>query len=296
MSNLLVCKENSNELNLISLETYKKEVKKLQYEQNELEVHSLKEYKGKIIVVNSKGNNIGILDEALNIESEIYVGSSPKDLVVFNDKAYVICSESNSIIVTDLINKNIEAEIPCGNYPHNIILDEENKSAIICNMYNSEITIIDLVNEGNFKSFRVGDYPTKCMKKDNELIVCESYIGEKGNGKISRYDLKSGELVFSVIVGKAPVDICYDNKVYYVSNMCDGSVSILDSNMNNIAELKLGGMPQDILCENGKLCIIDSYRKAIVIFDEKSKEKRIIDIGMEPTAMILQKTPEEGRK
>lgn len=289
MDNLIICKENGNRIISLSLETYKVNFSEIKDREVYLGTHSIKAYKDNLLVANSFSNNIVILNrETLEEEDIIYVGAHPKDLICFENKVYVICAESNSLQIIDLKEKNIIGQVECGDYPHSIIMDDLKKKVIVCNMYNNEINIIDMKSMIKEKSFKVGTYPTRIITKGNKLIVCESYIGEKENGSISLYDLDTGNRECVTRVGKAPVDMCYANGYYYISNMCDGSISILDKQINKISEIIIGGMPQKILYNKEKLYVLDSCNNKLSIVSLEDKTKKIIAIGKEPTTMILQ--------
>ena len=68
--------------------------------------HGICTFKENVLVANNFSNSISILKDDKEIESQ-YIGSHCNDIGVFESNAYIICGESNSIIVFDLISKRV---------------------------------------------------------------------------------------------------------------------------------------------------------------------------------------------
>jgi len=136
--------------------------------------HGIYAYKNKIITANNYDNSISMVD-INNYETESYfIGIHCNDLSVYDNKAYVICGDSDDIIVFDLEKKTIVEAIPCGNLPHSIYICKRKNLIIVANMNSDSITIIDCAENGNIKNIRVGAYPTKAVITPDGLCKRES--------------------------------------------------------------------------------------------------------------------------
>ncbi|WP_446897602.1 YncE family protein [Clostridium sp. LBM24168] len=245
----------------------------------------------KIITANNYSNSISIINLKNNIQEEsYYIGSHCNDIVTLGSKAYIICGDSNSLVVFDLAIKRVIEQIPCGNLPHSICLNVNKKLLLVSNMENDTITLIDCTNRSNIKNIKVGSYPTKAIfTTDGEhIIVCESNLGSEFRGSISVLSLKNYKIINRIVVGNSPLDIYCSSRYCFISNFGDGTVSVVD--INNYKEEKriiVGGMPAGLLKYNDNLYIGDNYNNLLIKLNIKNDTKQFIPIGSEPTGMVL---------
>ena len=292
MRNLYVCSTSSDCISKVNLDLFIEEEKIYLDKQNLKRIgpHGIYVYDNKILTANSYDNSISIINIDNNEKETYFIGMHCNDLSVYDNKAYVICGDSDDIIVFDLEKKTIVEAIPCGNSPHSIYICKKRKLIIVANMNSDSITIIDCAHNGNIKEIRVGAYPTKAVisTDGNYILVCESNIGMDNKGCINIISLKNYNVLNKIPVGNSPVDMYCNEKYCYVSNFGDGTVSILDiNNYKEIKRIEIGGMPRGILEDKKYLYVGDNYNNLLFRIDKKTENKKAISIGGEPTGMTI---------
>lgn len=293
MNYMYVCNTSSDCISKVNVEEFREENKITLNTSlcDRIGPHGICEYNDKIITANSYSNNISIIDTNQGREeSKHFIGMHCNDVVVYENNAYIICGESNNVVVFDLIKNKISEEIPCGNLPHSIVVNKEKGILLVSNMENDSLTLIDCHNSEEVKSIKVGSYPTKAIfTVDNKyILVCESNIGSDYRGSIGIISLKNFKMIYRITVGSCPVDMLCDERYCFVSNFGEGSVSILDINYYEvIKKINIGGMPRGIIKFDKFIYVGDNYNNLLMRVNIFSEDKKIIPIGGEPTGMIL---------
>lgn len=291
MGRLFVCNTSSDNISVVDLSEFKEENKislKLS-NMDRVGPHGICTYNNKLLISNNYSNTISIvdIDEGREIESH-FIGMHCNDAVVYEDKAYVICGETNYVMVFDLIHGRVEEEIPCGNLPHSIAINKQKKLILISNFESDSLTIVDLEDKRNITQIRVGAYPTKALfTVDGEhIIVCESNIGTDMRGDINILSLKGFKLLNKILVGKYPVDMYLNTSHCFVSNFGDGSVSQVDiNNYKEVKKINVGGMPRGIINVGEYIYVGDNYNNLLICAHVTNENKKVISIGGEPTGM-----------
>ncbi|MBU3112028.1 YncE family protein [Clostridium lacusfryxellense] len=292
MRKLYVCSTSSDCISKVNLDLFVEEEKIYLDKVNLKRVgpHGICGYKNKILTANSYGNSISLVD-IKNYETESYfIGMHCNDLSVDDNKVYVICGDSDDIIVFDLEKKTIVEAIPCGNSPHSIYICKRKKLIIVANMNSDSITIIDSSRDGDIKNIKVGAYPTKAVitPDGNYILVCESNIGMDNKGNISIISLKNYNVIQKISVGNSPVDMYCNQKYCYISNFGDGTVSMVDINSyKEVKKIEIGGMPRGIIEDERYLYVGDNYNNLLFRIDKNTDDKKAISIGGEPTGMTF---------
>ncbi len=294
LGHLYVCNTSSDYISKINIINFEEDTRiklKSNNTNDRVGPHGICAYKDKLIVANNYSHSISVINLIKEVEeSSHYIGVHCNDVVVFENNAYIICGDLNSLIVFDLIENKILEEIPCGSLPHSICLNKEKKLLVVSNMYDDSITLIDCRNNGSTKNIRVGAYPTKAVitVDGQHALICESNIGSDFRGSIAILSLKNYKVINRITVGNAPIDMYCDEKSCLVSNFGDGTVSCID--VNNYKEYKkiiVGGMPRGIIKSSGNIYVGDNYNNRLIVLNIKERDKRYIPIGGEPTGMIL---------
>ncbi|WP_242874830.1 YncE family protein [Clostridium pasteurianum] len=287
-----MCNSGSDDVSVIDLNSLSECSRiNLRIQMDRIGPHGICRYKDNIITANMFSNTISIINfERREIYKSLFIGMHCNDLKVFNERAYVVCGDSNSIVKYNIKNESVEEIIPCGCMPHSIDFNVKNNTFVTADMEDSTITIFKDDDYGYVKRVKVGEYPTKALFTEDgkKIIVCESNMGTDSNGTLSIIPLNNTEKRLSIKVGKWPVDVFYENGVCFVSNLGEGSISIV--RLDRIKESKkiyIGGMPRGILKRNEILYVDDSYNNSLICIDMKLDKTKIIPIGNEPTGIIF---------
>lgn len=294
LSHLYVCNTSSDFISKVNVDTFTEENRILLKQNNindRIGPHGVCVYKNKLLIANNYTNSISIINILDEVEeANYYIGVHCNDVVVFKDKAYIICGDLNNVVVFDLLESKVIEEIPCGSLPHSICLNKEKKLLLISNIEDDSITLIDCTNDENVKNIRVGAYPTKALfTVDGQYaLVCESNIGSDFRGSIAILSLKNYKVINRITAGNSPVDMCCSEKLCFVSNFGEGTISIID--INHYVEnekIIVGGMPRGIVECGSNIYIGDNYNNLLIKINIKDGNKRYIPIGGEPTGMVL---------
>lgn len=293
MKHLFICNTSSDCISKVNLEQFKEEGKIDLNSSNYRRIgpHGICKYRDKLITANSYGNGISIVDIKENKEViDYFIGMHCNDVIVNKDNAYIICGESNNVVMFDLVKGGLLEEIPCGSLPHSIVINKEKKLILISNMENDSVTLMDLSDNKRNENIRVGAYPTKSIFSfdGNYIFVCESNLGCDSKGSIAVISLKTLRILNRIKVGNSPVDMYYDGRYCYVSNFGDGSISIVDmSHYKEVDRVIIGGMPRGIVKLNENIYVGDNYNDLLIEYNMKENIKSTIPIGGEPTGMVL---------
>ncbi|MBU3208280.1 YncE family protein [Clostridium algidicarnis] len=294
MDYLYICNTGSDSVSKVCLKDLK-EIKINIKRQSELVgPHGICPWKSYVIVANNYNDTISILDITEDKEvANYYIGSHCNDLKVFKEYAYVLCGESNTLVIFDLISRKVIRELPCGNMPHSIDICKNSGVAAVANMEGHEISIIDCNKNEVIKTINLFEsYPTKVIfSEDGEnIIVCESNMGIDRNGRINILAINQGKSVATVETGRCPVDMSVDfrKNLGFVSNFSEGTISILDLNhMEEIKKVYVGGTPRGILQHKKFLYVGDNYNNVLIKYDIYKGNKNAITIDKEPNGMAL---------
>ena len=292
MRKLYVCNTSSDCISKVNLDLFVEEEKIYLDRENLKRIgpHGIYVYENKVLTANNYDNSISLIDINSSETESYFIGMHCNDLSVFDNKVYVLCGDSNDIIVFDLVKKTIVEAIPCGNLPHSIYICKKKNLILVANMNSDSITIIDGAQNDNINTIRVGAYPTKAIitSDGNYILVCESNIGMDSKGSISVISLKNHNVLYKIPVGNSPVDMYCNGRYCYISNFGDGTVSILDiNNYREIKKIRVGGMPRGIVEDEKYLYVGDNYNNLLIRIDKITENKKAISIGGEPTGMTL---------
>lgn len=245
----------------------------------------------KVIVANRYNNSISIVD--INLQKEInnyYIGGAPVDLKVNGDTAYVVCGESNFLVGYNMDKEKIDFEVKVGENPQSLYVDAIRNLAYVSNLEENTLSIIDLNKNDVQVKVNLGENPTKIIPshKKDVLYICESYLGKDKRGKVAVYSIEKNRVLERFEVGIAPSDIYEEGNLLYISNLGEGSISVVDkSTLKEVWKIAIGGMPISLIKEKEMLYVLDNERGILKGIDAMGKINKIIAVGKEPSAMIL---------
>ena len=216
-------------------------------------VQSLEVYNDKLLVVVNNSHMIKVYDiteDGLRLPGiEISTdNSSPRELVVVDDKVYFTNWNTKDIKVLDLFNYNIETSISVDGLPESIVSDgsylwvdimmnEDYSSA-------SSVVKIDMNTNSVVETYEVGLGPTSLVVDENEVYVARTFYDENwipfyGSSKIDGSDITINNYGVGVACGGSVMK--YNNEIY---RSYDGGIAPLEYNLDIRTSSRIGSYDQ----------------------------------------------------
>ena len=248
---------------------------------------------GLLYLVNSYDDSLVKIDiEDLALINWIKVGRYPICLNLFNDKIYVVNSDSNSISIIDENKFTLIEDVSLGQRPTDMVIDKVGYKIFIVNANSHSISILDL-NSNAMKEIRLDKQPIKIIIENNRLFVL-SYInnGIENYSNFSELRIDGQHTVSSINIKGIFVDLIKikDKEIFYMLNIDEGYLyRIYVGEETENSKLYLGGMPSSI-CWDGenRLYITNSLSDVLTLVDESNQEIICnIRVGKEPNSTLL---------
>jgi len=216
-------------------------------------VQSLEVYEDKLIVVVNNSHVIKVYDiteDGLKLPGiEISTGnSSPRELVVVDDKVYFTNWNTKDVRVLNLFNYNIETSILVDGLPESIgsdgsylwvgiMMNEDYSSA-------SSVVKIDMNTNSVVETYEVGLGPTSLVVDENEVYVARTFYDENwipfyGSSKIDGSDIIINNYGVGVACGGSVMK--YNNEIY---RSYDGGIAPLEYNLDIRTSSRIGSYDQ----------------------------------------------------
>ena len=290
LKSLILCTTASDSICKIALDSL--EMKKIRFKHCDKPVgpHGIRAYADTVITANSYNDSVSFFYGENIIESkEISIGPKPNDLLMHEHKVYVVCGESNSMVIYDLKEDKSIGEIATESWPHSIDVDLNKNLLFVSNLESDSITVISMDNYDIVETIHAPEYPTKVRISNDgkKIYICCSYLGKDRRGYIDILNIGNFQRIARVMVGYSPVDMIEDTENIYVSNFTDGTISVIDKATYKVEKvIYVGGMPKGIL-KYGSVLYVADYLKSKLILIEDDKIIKVIAIESEPNAMTL---------
>ena len=216
-------------------------------------VQSLEVYKNKLIVLVNNSHKIKLYDitsEGLSmpgIEVDTQ-GSSPRDLVVINDKVYFTNWTSQDVKVLNLFNYNIEKTIPVNGLPEDLMIDD-NHLWVTINMNAdwtaaSTVVKIDMASNTIIETIEVGLGPQELTKLNDDIYVSRTFYDANWQAKHGATKIGTEVVINNYGTGAACGGsiLSYQSQVY---RSFDGGLARMGSNLDLELESKIGNFDPD---------------------------------------------------
>ena len=181
----------------------------------------------------------------LHIVKSIPVGNQPKAIAIDpasnTNKIYVANTNSNSVSVID--GDSVKS-IPVGNQPNALAINPTTNKIYVANTGSDNVSVIDGFTSKVIKSITVGKAPFAISIDEKTKKV---YVVNRDSNTLSIIDGygNTNNVLCTIPVGKAPIDIAVDNiAIYnnpennrsyiYVANAGSETVSMIDGKTNNV--------------------------------------------------------------
>lgn len=289
MRNIFICNTSKGMVEVISLDSFKleKSIKLNEFDEND-GPHGICISEGRLFTANNYSNTISLID--LNKKEHvknIYIGAHCNDLKIYNNNAYVVCGDSNSLVLFNIDKMEIVEVIPCGIFPHSIDICKANGMLVVTNFIDSSLTIVDLNDTKKFKSTKIGPNPTKAVFSydGNYIYTCESNMEKSRDGSISILSSKNLTVIDRIAVGRIPIDFYYDGKSVIVSNFSEGALRFVDIlRFKETKRIIVGGMPKAITKYKDEIYFCDYMTNSLIKIKE---DKEALPISGELNGIII---------
>ena len=218
-------------------------------------VQSVEVYKNKLFVIVNNSHKImiyNITENGVNLPGiEISTeNSSPREMVIVNDKVYFTNWNSKDVKILNLTTYAIESSIPIEGLPEDIITDGINLWVSVphLELYDTndgtKVVKINLETEQIVESYEVGRGPQSLTLLNDVIYVSRTYYNSDWSETTFGIS-KIGEVVLEAIYGLgAPCGgsiMTYDNKVY---RSYEGGIAPIDGNLAIQSLERIGNFDQ----------------------------------------------------
>jgi len=251
-------------------------------------VQALAVYKNKLIVLINNSHMIKIYDineNGLSLPGiEISTNnSSPRDLVVLNDKVYFTNWNSQDIKVFDLFNYNIETSIPVNGLPEDIEFDGEYLWVTIPHSdsnFNTGNTVCKINPNTNLliETIEVGNGPQEIAFDNGNVYISRTFYDENWNTFHGATKIGSEiiENTYGIGTPCGGAILKHQNMVY---RSFDGGLSPMNPDLSLDVDNKIGNYNQNLVYHveeiNGNIWF------ALTDFSNYNEVKVINSIGEE---------------
>ena len=272
-------------------------------------VQSLEVYEDKLIVVVNNSHMIKVYDITENglrlpgIEISTN-NSSPRELVVIDDKVYFTNWNTKDVKVLNLFNYNIETSISVDGLPESIVTDgnylwvgimmnEDYSSA-------SSVVKIDINSNLVVETYEVGLGPTSMVIDDGDIYVARTYYNDNwesfhGSSKIGSSEIIINNYGIGTACGGSIMK--YSNEIY---RSFDGGIASLDFNLDVNILSRIGSYDQSQVYSTE---VIGDYiyfglftslnTNQVRVKDFNNNEVAIYDVGLLPGDFAIWNNLEE---
>lgn len=226
-----------------------------------------------IWVTNTRAGTVSVYgQEKLNLIKQFPHGSAVhgRDVVVDEklNKAFVSSPTSNQLYVFDTATLEALEPITLPSSTRqdftamSLSYDKQAQKLYTVSRTTNELAIIDTQNTQVEKTIALPG-----MKNLSGVSIAPSlqrvFITGQSTDNVAVYDLKSGEVIKTILVGAGPLNVLWDEKTKaaYITNRGSDTVAILNGDGELIANLASGSFPNHIVTDNeGDLFLVNKAR------------------------------------
>ncbi|WP_347861481.1 hypothetical protein U0355_12665 [Salimicrobium sp. PL1-032A] len=171
-----------------------------------------------------------------------------------NENLFVVNNSSSSISVIDVNDYNAVKEFPVPNIPEGIWVDDSKLyvggHGPVHGELNRYVYVFDRSNGEQTDRIEVGSMPVKLFSPKGATYL---YAVSHGSHELHRIALKDYSQVDQLQVGANPYGINGENERIFVSNIDEGTISIIDTNPFQMkGEISIPGAPGSIVSGGGE--------------------------------------------
>lgn len=245
-----------------------------------------------IYTANSYDNSVFKIDiDKKTVIDAVYVGSCPKHLELLNGCIFVTNTDSNSVSVIDEKDFILLENIPVGEKPHDIKINNSKNRIYVANSSGYSLSVIHL-DSNKIDKIKLNYNPFHIIINKNKIYILCPQSNGMCQSIIQILDIKDNMLLTELEVEGAILDmvVIENTDILYTTDALDGFLYKINIEKKNILDkYYLGGMPNCVLYNGDNLLFIsDALKNCVTVFDyKKGKIIRNISVGLEPSGLIL---------
>jgi len=221
------------------------------------------------------------------IIKEIPLKTTPDEIVIHNDKAYVSSSEGHCIYVIDLIKMTPIQQILINGMCEKLTLADDGKKLFYYDKQTK--TLWGIETDNNYLLKDIGLFPniSKIAYFDGKI-----YVTSRTKNRIAIIDYLEINLIGEYDVAEKPIDLYISDNTVYILSARGNTIQLLNTETDDfIGEIKLpdeNGFPSKFykLKNSNHLLITDTARSAFYLMDLNSNEIVLNQTIEEPIANI----------
>ena len=221
------------------------------------------------------------------IIKEINLKTTPDEIIITGDKAYVSSSEGHCIYVIDLINMQATQQILINGMCEKLTLADDGKKIFYYDKQTKTLWGIELDNEYLLKDIGIFPNISKIAYHDGKIFVTS-----RTKNRIAIIDYVEMNLLGEFDVAEKPIDLYIHNNNVYILSARENKIQILDTEtedfVNEILLPNENGFPSKFykLKNTNHLLITDTARSAFYLLDLDENKIVLDQIIDEPIANI----------
>ena len=216
-------------------------------------VQSFEVYNDKLIVLVNNSHKLKIYDitpeglsmPGIEIDTE---GSSPRELLVIDNKVYFTNWNTQDVKVFNLYNYVMEESIPINGLPEDIMFDGTDLWVSVTMNPDwsaaSSVSRIDINSNSVIETIEVGPGPQNLIKHNGDIYISRTFYDESWNAYHGSSKIGSETIINNygsgVVCGGSILN--YNGEIYRSHN---GGISPLDDNLDIVESARIGNYNQD---------------------------------------------------
>lgn len=220
------------------------------------------------------------------------VGSCPTCIKHFNDYLFIANTDSNSISIIEEDTFTLAENIPVGEKPTHIEIDEINNDIYVVNSNGYSMDIINLNSRGH-RTIKLKNNPVKVSILQNKIYILSNINnGLINSSNISIVNLESYKEedrmeMEGILSNMLKIN---DREIIFSTSMEDGCLYRVDIEKKNLlSKTYLEGMPNQIEWNRGQILYITniSTNRLTLFHMDRNRVIKNIEVGKEPNGILL---------
>lgn len=245
-----------------------------------------------LLIGDTTGNELIFLDPESGEVRRRMPMSDPYQLTFSPDGKWLTVAglARNQVDIYDAITLKLAHRIPAPSMPSHINYAPDSSVVYVSLQGTDSLAAIEVATGNILWKSKVGPTPAGVLWHDGKLLV-----GIMGADYVAVIDPTDGRVERRVQTGRGAhvLFVPPDQKVIYVTNRVDGSVTVLDQQtLNPIRSFKVPGGPDDMVFgPDGRIWASQRWAHTIAVIDPTNGQSQTIRVGRSPHGIWLNTGP-----